>query len=109
MAEQKFYCADAYNKAFLFHKKWANAANTAENWSKIVAEAENIMRETKTGIGRNLVMTALEELETHICKKPEGDEGFAEYYIKLLKYHFKAKTNEELAKAILGMKNDGCE
>lgn len=107
MAEQKFYCADAYNKAYLFHKKWANAENTDENWSKIVSEAEKIIRDTKTGIARNLIMTALEELETHICKKPDGDMGFAEYYIKLLKYHFNVKTNEELAKAIQGMKNDG--
>lgn len=103
MDKPKFYCADSYNAAYAFHKKWADVQNTDENWEKIVHEAELLIKKLGTGFSLNLVMTVLEELETRICGKPDGEIGFANYYIKLLRYFFKVRTNKELAEKIMEM------
>ena len=102
MDKPKFYCADVYNTVYAFHKKWSGVEDTDENWRMIVADAESVMQERGTGIAKDLIMSALNELERRICDKKDKQEDTKDYYIWLLKHQFNVKTDEELAKAIMG-------
>lgn len=103
MDKPKFYCADVYNKVYVFHKKWAGAKGTSDDWEHIVDEADATIKSLGGGFARNLVMSVLQELETHIHGGMDSNIAFSEYYIKLLKIYFKVKTNKELAEKIMEM------
>ena len=97
----KFYAADAYNKAYGFHKKWSEAIENENDkmWDDIVNEATMLTRKIDTGLFKDLIMTVLCELEriSKTRKNPNYSKTNKQYCLSYLRTCYRVKTNTELA------------